>query len=296
MNRGRTVVWFATPVALAMVLPAPAAAYFENALLSARSAALGGAFVAIADDASAVTDNAAGLTNIPRPAFLFSYQRPYGVDGLNEGYAAACMPAGPFSAGAGWYHRGLSNALGEDLFTLSVARDLKRTAEDASLSVGLSLEAARVSAQGDIDDSAHALGVGASVLLRPFAFIGLGYSIHSINQPQLDLVAGGPSTPLRRAQVVGLSYYWNERLTVTVETHQAADGVWRGRGGAELTVSSYLALRAGLEGSDASAGFGVTWKRVGFDAAMRTDDVLGASYIVSLRYQLTESGVPGALR
>lgn len=296
MNARRAAALPAALAAVALALPLPARAYFENTLLSARTAALGGAFVAIADDASAVTDNAAGLTNITRPAFLFSYQRPYGVEGLNEGYLAACTPAGPVSVGAGWYHRGLAGALSEDLVTLSVARDLKRTAEDASLSVGLSLEAARVSAQGDIGGADNAFAAGASVLLRPFAFIGLGYAIRSVNQPAIDVVAGGASTPLRRAQVVGLSYYWNDRLTVTIETHQAADGVWRSRGGGELTVSNYLALRAGLEGSDATAGFGVTWNGIGFDAAMRTHDVLGASYIVSLRYQRVTSEVFGASR
>ena len=285
-----------TAALLALVIPASASAYFENALLSARTAALGGGFVAIADDASAVVDNAAGLTNLTRPSFLFSYQKPYGVDGLNEGFLAAAMRAGPVSLGAGWYHRGLDGALGEDRWTFSVARDLKRTAEDASLSVGASVDFARVMAQGDIDAAAGAAGVGASLLLRPFAFIGMGYAIHSINQPELDLVAGGAATPLRRSQAAGLSYYWDRRLTVTVETFEAADGVWRSRGGAELAVSPYLALRGGLEQGRATAGFGITWKGFAFDGAMRTHDVLGASYLVSLRYRLPESGVPGAAR
>jgi hypothetical protein len=59
-------------LAVAVSLPRPARAYFEHALLSARTAALGGAFVAIADDPSAVVDNAAGLTGIPSASFLFT--------------------------------------------------------------------------------------------------------------------------------------------------------------------------------------------------------------------------------
>lgn len=270
----------------ALLLAAPVRAHFEGMLLSARTASLGGAFVAIADDPSAVGDNAAGLTNIPTASFLFAYQKPYGIDGLDEGFVAAALPAGPVALGAAWYHRGLDGAISEDMFTLSVARDLKRTAEDASLSVGVSLDVARVSAQGSIDGSATAAAIGASVLLRPFAFIGMGYAVRSLNQPELDLVAGGAATPLRRAQALGLSYYWDQRLTVTVESREGPDGVWRGRGGAELAVSRYLALRGGVEDGRAAAGFGVTWQRVVFDAAMRTHDELGASYLVSLRYSL----------
>jgi hypothetical protein len=287
----RTACALAAVIAAAAATPAPAPAYFENALLSARTASLGGAFVAIADDPSAVIDNPAGLTGIATPSFLFTWQKPYGVDGLDEGFFAVTIPAGPVSLGAAWFHRGLAGALSEDLFTLSVARDLKRTSEDASLSVGVNVELARVSAHAAIDESATAAGLGAAVLLRPFAFIGLGYSLRSANQPDLDLVAGGSVTPLRRTQAVGLSYYWQQRLAVTFETHEAADGAWRARGGMELTVNPHLALRAGLEDSRATAGFGVEWNRVVFDAAMRTHETLGASYLVSLRYSLAAGEV-----
>jgi hypothetical protein len=279
-------------VVVAAATPAPAPAYFENALLSARTASLGGAFVAIADDPSAVIDNAAGLTGITVPSFMFTWQKPYGVDGLSEGFVSAVLPAGPVALGAAWFHRGLDGALSEDLLTLSVARDLKRTAEDASLSIGVNVELARVSAHAGIDEAATAAGLGASILLRPFAFIGMGYSLRSVNQPDIDLVSGGTSTPLRRQQALGLSYYWQERLAVIVETHEAADGAWRGRGGMELTVNAHLALRAGLEDSRATAGFGIEWNRVVFDAAMRTHETLGASYVVSLRYSLAAREVP----
>jgi hypothetical protein len=289
--RGRLVTAFAAFATLALAA-APARPHFENALLSARTASLGGAFVAVADDPSTAVDNAAGLAGIPTASFLFTYQRPYGVDGLDEGFFAAAVPAGPVALGAAWFHRGLDGALAEDRFTLSLARDLKRTAEDASLSIGVSAEVARVAAQGTIDRSATVVGVGASVLLRPFAFIGLGYAIHSINQPGFDLVEGGAATPLRRAQAVGLSYYWQQRLTVTVETHEAPDGSWRGRGGLELEAGPHLALRGGLDDARASAGVGVAWGGVAVDLAMRTHETLGASYLLSLRYARPQKEAP----
>ncbi|MDH5628489.1 MAG: hypothetical protein OEY69_09370, partial [Candidatus Krumholzibacteria bacterium] len=65
----------------------------------------------------------------------------------------------------------------------------------------------------------------------------------------------------------------------------------RGRGGIELDASRHLALRAGLDDSRATAGFGVAWKRVVFDAAMRSHETLGASYVVSLRYSLASGEV-----
>jgi hypothetical protein len=67
-------------IALAAFLVCAAAsrthAHFEGALLSARTAALGGSFTAIADDPSAVTENPAGLSGITRTTLLATYQRP----------------------------------------------------------------------------------------------------------------------------------------------------------------------------------------------------------------------------
>jgi hypothetical protein len=267
-----------------MTLAATSArAYFEGALLSSRTASMGGAFVAIADDPSAIVDNPAGLSGLTQPALLATYLRPYGVDGLDEGFIAVTVPVRWVSAGVAWYHRGLQDALSEDRITFSFAHDLKRTSEDASLSVGVSVDVDAVSAKETIDANDTAVSFGAAVLLRPFAFIGLGYNIRNINQPSIDLVAGGGDTPLERAQTVGLSYYWENRLTATVETFEEASS-WHTRGGLELKVGPHLVLRGGLDGANAAAGMGILWRSVGFDAGFLSHEALGESYIVTFRY------------
>jgi hypothetical protein len=264
----------------------PARAHFEGALLSARTAALGGAFTAIADDPSAVVDNPAGLSGIYRATLLATYQQPYGIDGLDESFAAVSIPARWVVAGASWFHRGLEDALSEDRVTLALARDLKRTSEDASLSIGLSVDFVNVSAKGAVDGSDNAFSLGAGVLLRPFAFIGMGYRIHNLNQPSLDVVSGAGTTELKRTQAIALSYYWQERLVVTAEVFQDVgfDTSWQSRGGVELRVGRYVSLRGGLVDARASAGVGLTWRNVGFDAAFRSHDGLGESYVLTLRY------------
>ena len=284
---------FGAAVALFAAGLAPAAsAHFERPLLSTRAAALGGAFVAIADDPSAVVDNPAGLCSLPTLTLLATYQRPYGVAGLDDGYLAAAVPVPGVNVGASWFHRGLAGAFSEDLFTVAVARDVKRTSEDASLSIGASIGVARVAAGNEAGDAATAVAFGAGVLLRPFAFIGLGYSIRNLNQPDIDLVAGGGSTVLRSTQAVGLAYYWQDRLVVTVETHQDATGAWRSRGGAELRVERHLALRGGLDSTRAAIGVGILWQGFAFDAGMTGHEALGASYAVTLRYSRPQEKTP----
>ncbi len=272
---------------------APAAsAHFERPLLSTRAAALGGAFVAIADDASAVVDNPAGLCSLPTLSLLATYQRPYGVTGLDDGYLAVAVPVPGVNLGASWFHRGLAGAYSEDLLTVAVACDVKRTSEDASLSVGASVDLARVAAGDEAADPATAVAFGAGVLLRPFAFIGVGYSIRNLNQPDIDLVPGGGSTALESAQAVGLAYYWQDRLVVTVETRQDATGAWRNRGGAELRLERHLALRGGLDSNRATIGVGILWQGFAFDAGMTGHETLGASYAVTLRYSRPQKVTP----
>jgi hypothetical protein len=260
-----------------------ARAHFEGALLSSRTASLGGAFVAIADDPSAVVDNPAGLSGLLQPALLATYQKPYGVDGVDESFVAVSVPARWVTIGAAWFHRGLDGAMSEDRVTLSIARDIKRTSEDASLSVGASVDLAAVSAHDAIDANDTATGFGAGVLLRPFAFIGLGYSIRNVNTPEIDLVEGGGSTELARTQAAGLSYYWQERLTVTTEVFEDASS-WHTRGGIELHLGPHINLRGGLDGVSAAAGVGLMWGSVAFDAGFLSHDALGESYVVTLRY------------
>jgi hypothetical protein len=286
VNRARASCARLAAIMLAAALlwfpPRDARAYFEHVVLSARSASLGGAFVALGDDPSTVVDNPAGLSGIPTLSFLTTYDRPYGVDAINEGYIASVVPLSGLSAGISWFHRGVSGALSEDMVTLALARDLKRTSEDASLSIGATVDLARVAVSGG--DAASQVTFGAAVLLRPFAFIGLGYSIRNVTEPSFDLIEGGGDTELSRAQAVGLSYYWQQRLLATVESRQDQAGEWRARGGLELRIENHILLRGGLDRDHATAGIGISARGLTADLAMASHDELGATYLFTLRY------------
>jgi len=259
-------------------------AYFERVVLSARSASMGGAFVSVADDPSVVRANAAGITGIPALSLLATYNQPYGVSEINEGYLAAVLPFSGLSAGVSWFHRDVEDALSEDLVTLGLARDLKRTSEDASLSIGANVDFARVSTQAVGSEAHSAVTFGASVLLRPFSFIGLGYSIHNIIEPSFDVIEGGGDTTLERAQALGLSYYWQDRLLATMETRQDSEGDWKTRGGLEVRIENHVFLRGGLDESHLTAGAGIAARGFTVDLGMASNDDLGATYLFTLRW------------
>lgn len=268
---------------LAVLLATPAEAYFERVIPSARTTALGGAFVAIADDPAAVLANPAGLALMRRAGGLATYHRPYGVADLDDAYAAAALPVRVGVAGASWHYLGLRGAMSENLLSLAFARHLISTTQDASLSVGLSVDFARVAADAPGSSDDFVTG-GFGVLLRPFPMIGLGYSVRNLREGDLRLIDGGPGTALRRQQAWGASYKWHDRVTLAVERRQEADKRWRNHAGVEIVTHPNLHLRAGADGRYLTAGFGVLWRGIRLDATMASHDLLGSTYVLSIAY------------
>jgi hypothetical protein len=256
-------------------------AYFERVVPSARSAALGGAFVAVADDPAAVLTNPAGLALIKRTGALATYDRPYNLGELNESDVAAAIPSRIGVFGGAWHFVGLSGALTENIVTLAYARHLIATTQDASLSIGVDLDFYRAAADAT-GESDNALTGGAGVLLRPFPMIGIGYAVRNLIEYDIHLLSGAPGTRLYRQQAWGLSYKWNNRVTLSVERRQDAAEQWRNHGGVEVVTHPNLHLRAGLNNGDVTGGFGVLWRGIRLDIAVVSNGDLGSSYLISI--------------
>jgi hypothetical protein len=276
-------------------VPRGAHAHFERVVLSARNTALGGAFTAIADDPTAVVVNAAGLALLSRPGGLATYQQPYNVSPLSESFVAGAVPlkrAGVL--GASWHYLGLRGAMSENLISVSFARNLIATTQDASLSVGLSLDYLRAAAdQTRLSDALVTGGFG--VLLRPFPTIGIGYAVRNLHRGTLHLLSGGPGTEVRPQQAWGLAVKWQRRVTIAVERRQSATGEWRNHAGVEIATHENLSLRGGVNGRYATGGFGVFWRGVRVDVALASHHDLGTTYLFTIGY-LPKAKPPYATR
>ena len=107
----RPALWPRAAAALCLaVLPVSARAWFESSEVGARALSLGQSFVSVADDASTVYWNPAGLVQLPRHEALLSYDQPVDLDGLRAGFAALVLHTVPLSFGLGWQHTGLEDA------------------------------------------------------------------------------------------------------------------------------------------------------------------------------------------
>jgi hypothetical protein len=285
-HRRRRVVALINAAAFAacVALPGLSHAHFEAVVLSARNTALGGAFVSVADDPTAVLVNPAGLTLTTRAGGLATYNQPFNVTGLDGGFAAAAVPVKKAGVlGASWHHLGLQGAMAENLITVAFARNLVATSQDASLSVGLSVDYLRASADrfGSSDDL---LTGGFGVLLRPFPSIGMGYAMRNARRGDIHLLEGGPGTEVNRQQAWGLAVHWHNRVAVNVERGQAATGEWRNHAGVEVIAHPNLHLRGGVDGRFVTGGFGVLWQGIRADVAVSSHDRLGATYVFTIGY------------
>lgn len=251
---------------------------------------MGGAFVSAADDASAVVLNAAGLARLRAPAVLSTVCEPYGLSDLREYFFAAALPTRFGSVGVSWHQFGLDGVTSENLFTVAVGRDIVRTSQDASLSVGAGVDVARVSYTDVIASSKTAVTGSLSVLLRPFPFVGAGYAVRGIGEPSFDFALPDWENPrgtapggarLEATHTFGFSYHMDRMFSVLYERARAQDGRWRDRFGIEVGAGDHLRIRSGLAGRDVTGGVGVAWSNVTVDVGVTSHGALGLSYLVS---------------
>jgi hypothetical protein len=269
-----------------------ASAHFERLLASSRVLAVGGAFVSVADDASASLINPAGLAQSKSCSFLASLNHPYGLDDLEESYLAAAIPAKIAVIGLSWHRFALDGATSEDLFSIAFGRDYIRNTLDASLSFGGSIDIARVSfAEPYRSSQAKATG-SLAMLLRPFPIIGIGYSVRNLGQGSFDLLPGGGGTPLRVTHAWGVSYHW-QQVSLLFERERGQDRVWKNHLGLEVRIPSGLRLRSGLDNNNVTGGIGLNVSQLQIDIGVASYDMIGTNYMISLAYTISSHKAAG---
>ncbi len=267
-----------------------------------RALGLGGAFVALADDASAPAWNPAGLSRLLRYELQASHTGYYGLD-LSEQHLYVAIPSwrwGNFGLGIRQY--GVKGIEERDEFNVLQSDELDRTEQEISFSyaqaltptwsVGFSGKLRRLSFG---TYSAQGVGLDIGVIGRPLASFGrssgwqrglsAGLSIRNVVEPTLTLVNDPVTDPtgLRFGLAQDIPLAGGRSLLLAADLEKTQDMDLRFHGGMELRAHSLLALRGGLNARGFSMGAGISYRRVQFDYAFETnplDDVhrMGVSY------------------
>jgi hypothetical protein len=277
------------PAAAALVLaPPPAAAWFESSAAGARAASLADAFVSVADDASSVYWNPAGMVQLRRHELLLATDRVARVAGIDNDFAAGVVHAPFASFGISWQHLAVESVLREDRLVLAAARTWIRRSLGAFVSTGVALEIAHVGLDPPpgipnvrSGETGWAGSVGA--LLQPIPNVIAGVVARHLGQPEFDLVAGGERTRLDGEIEWGVSLRWREDARVHLSRLRTASGFTSTRIGGELQLVGPLGLRAGASRDTWSSGIAIALDRWTLDWSYRADAHLGATSQIGLR-------------
>ena len=280
--------WTGALVGLVVAAP-PARAWFESSEVGARAFGLGGAFVSVADDASAVYWNPAGLVRLQRHELLLSVDHTPELPEHSSSFAAGALNHSQFVLGVGWRRVALADAASEDLWSLSVAAAPVKRSLGAFLAGGATVKLARVgietgnlSALAGVESSAWGVAADVGLLIAPIPNVFLGGTWRNLGEPRFDLVAGGSSTRLEREIEWGASLrWWRDGWLNFGQVRRA--GTTTTRAGGELRVAGALGVRMGVERDAVSGGADFRFGRYTLDTSYRAHETLGATYKVGLR-------------
>jgi hypothetical protein len=288
-GRLRTAVAVAA-LATLLLAPRPSSAYFEQTEIGARGVAMGRSFVAVADDASAIYWNPAGLATLRRPEVHLTHHRPFLVPDLALGFAGVAWPTSTATLHAAWSHLGLSGAMSEDLLYAGASRSFG-FGDDRQLAIGGTAKLARISWNGEVATASGApVDLGAeSRFLADVALrlqwsprLAVAWVMRDLGNPEWDFVPGGGGTTVEASQELGLAYRWHPESVVSASFVEGEDGNLTPVLGTEIDFYDVFALRAGLGDLQFFGGIGVLAGRMSVDAGFSTHNTLGISTMLSV--------------
>jgi len=269
---------FGLSLVLVMILAGSASAGFVSIEEGARAMAMGGAFIAIADDATAVMWNPAGTAFAGGFKFTGMRSSLFSVDGLSEDCIGINYGGWERTGlGFGWTRTAVKDVYSENTLVLGGGRKFLEN----RLGVGGAVRVYRVSAPGyDYyndpafrgDDTGYALDLGVMYTNPKWS---LACVMRNLGEPELKLIETTEnSDPIYRELRVGGRYTIREVVLLTGEirrSHGAAAYLGSKTSyhlGTEIWFFDVFALRAGVHEGRATGGLGLKIDWLTIDASL----------------------------
>jgi len=264
--------------------------------MGARAMGMGGAYVSLSDDGTALYWNPAGLATVDGHRIAVSHLS--WLDDAGYQFAGYAMPVGEGAVGLAleqgslsWDNTGQGDfEAGDFSGAIGYARRVK-----PNLGVGAGVKYLS-SKLGDDSAASYALDVG--MVYRFSESATLGAAVRNLG-PGLTYIE--ESDPLPATIAAGGSYRWND-LLFAVDLEKQNDLAPAARAGIEYSPLPYLALRGGFVAGEQSAlspltgGIGLRWKDSwALDYAYRPSD-LGGTQSVALTAGFGGGGGLSAVR
>ncbi|MBT4662520.1 MAG: tetratricopeptide repeat protein, partial [Candidatus Marinimicrobia bacterium] len=206
-----------------------------------RPLSMGGAFIAVADDANTISWNPAGLPGLRRTEFTTTYADLYAM-GITQSYMGFVKPfSDRVALGFDWSNIGFDDKellYAENKMNLAIGVQPHR-----KFSFGITLKYLMRDMQLDGTSYGKSSGVGydAGILIQPLKNLKLGVGLYDLGGTQVAYKDKTNETILGQAFKLGISYMPIDELIL------AADYGDRFHFGAEYVLASRLSFRAGVQ-------------------------------------------------
>ncbi len=291
MKRTATLVLCA---ALALV-PVTASANFVETELGARAMGMGGAFVAVADDVTALHWNPAGLASLERVEVFGMRTSVYGVEGVSEDAAIVGYGNGKYGAAVGWMRTGAQDLYSEDTIIAGYGYD---GCFLEGLSAGVTLKRFSIDAPGydyyndpafnEDGDAAFSADLGWLYRRNNWT---VGGAFRNLGEPELQLLDTTEGTdPIYAEMRMGGSYLFRDVMLMSAEWRipREAPAFYDEKAtlnlGTEVWFYDAFALRAGMNRDRITAGVGIKSQNLRVDVALLSERRIGSLYRLSAMY------------
>ena len=266
---------------------------YDQLFIGTRPLSMGGAFIAVADDANAITWNPAGLPGLRRTEFTSTYANLYNL-GITQSYMGFVKPfSDRVALGFDWSSVGYDDnelAYSENKLNFAVGVQPNKL-----FSFGLNLKYLMRDMLLDEASYGKSSGIGydAGLLIQPLKNLKMGLGLYDLGGTSVSYKDKSTETILGQAFKLGISYMPINGLTI------AGDLGDRFHLGAEYIIASRVSLRAGVQqdmsGEEKimvpSAGLSIKFKSIVMEYGYESHPYLEPTHRISFALQLSPAVV-----
>lgn len=262
----------------------------------ARALGMGGGFISLADDASAIYYNPAGLPNLNYQEFSFMHIELF--EGTSYNYAGWVFPDSKLrGVGIGFFRIGTDDIEGRSDFisgsTFGYSESQILFSYGQTLGDDFSIGGSFKIVNQSLDTlSDYGLGFDVGFSLQLTDNISSGLIFRDIVPSELKLAAETETAPITIAGGIGLkniSLREKSTLTAAIELEKIENRTIKVHTGGELLFNQIYALRTGYDKDNFSFGAGIIINRIKIDYAYKIMDNINDSHRFSLSFLIGTS-------